>query len=147
MGHWHRCHEPIQPYVAAKPTTMALTSFLKNLLGADNESVATETPAESGQRPRFDNQPGRLFRKEFEATPDAVLLDVRTKPEFASGTIPGSLNLDFMSPAFRTEVAKLDKSKTYFVFCRSGNRSGQACKLMYQMGFDVRNLVGGIGEW
>lgn len=124
---------------------MALASFFKNLFG--NAAETGETTSENAERPRFDNQPGRLFRKEYESTPGAVLLDVRTMAEFKSGTLPKAVNLDFMSPSFKSNVAKLDKSKTYFVFCRSGNRSGQACKMMYQMGFDVRNLTGGIGEW
>lgn len=124
---------------------MALTSFFKNLFG--NTADSAETTGTSTERPRFDNQPGRLFRKEFESTPEAVLLDVRTAAEFKSGTLPGAVNLDFMSPSFKSNIARLDKSKTYFVFCRSGNRSGQACKLMYQTGFDVRNLLGGIGAW
>lgn len=124
---------------------MALSSFFKNLFG--NETDGEETTTASTERPRYDNQPGRVFRKEYESTPGAVLLDVRTIAEFKSGTLPKAVNLDIMSPGFQSNVAKLDKSKTYFVFCRSGNRSGQACKLMYKMGFDVRNLMGGIGEW
>ena len=124
---------------------MALASFFKNLFG--NAAEPDEPQTENAERPRFDNQPGRLFRKEYESTPGAVLLDVRTAAEFKSGTLPKAINIDMMSPSFKSNVAKLDKSKTYFVFCRSGNRSGQACKTMYQMGFDVRNLTGGIGAW
>ena len=120
-------------------------NFFKNLIGnADH----TETVQEDGATgPRLDNMPGRLFRQEFNNTPGAVLLDVRTPAEFKSGTIARSVNIDYMSPAFKTKVAGLDKSKTYFVFCRSGNRSLQACKTMHKLGFDVRNLMGGIGEW
>lgn len=124
---------------------MALTSFLKNIFSSETESA--ENTTSGGNGPRFEHLSGRQFRKEFESTPGAVLLDVRTSAEFKSGTIRGAVNLDIMSPAFQRNIAQMDKSKTYFVFCRSGNRSGQACKIMHKAGFDVRNLTGGIGEW
>jgi rhodanese-related sulfurtransferase len=57
------------------------------------------------------------------------------------------LHLDYLSPSFAKNIQKLDKAATYFVFCRSGNRSAQACRLMHQNGFDVRNLSGGIGAF
>ena len=49
---------------------------------------------------------------------------------------------------FLASIEKLDKSKSYFVYCRSGARSGQACQLMSQMGFSaVYNLEGGVLAW
>lgn len=41
----------------------------------------------------------------------------------------------------------MDKSKDYFIFCRSGNRSAQACGIMAELGFNVYNLKGGVGMW
>lgn len=120
---------------------MGLISLLKSLLGGGESGMVSE----DGNK--FDNLPGNLFKQEYKASSNAVLLDVRTKGEVASGTLPGAKNVDFMSADFATKVAALDKSKTYFVFCRSGNRSGQACKTMFKMGFDVRNLMGGIGAY
>lgn len=123
---------------------MAWNSFLKNLFGDDNNSaVSTET--EGG--PRNENLSGRAFKKQLEEAENAVLLDVRTPGEYSGGTIPKARNSDFFSPVFANTVQKLDKNATYFVFCRSGNRSAQACRLMHQMGFDVRNLSGGIGAF
>lgn len=117
---------------------------MKNLFGDDNNSaVSTET--EGG--PRNENLSGRAFKKQLEEAENAVLLDVRTPGEYSGGTIPKARNIDFFSPAFANTVQKLDKNATYFVFCRSGNRSAQACRLMHQMGFDVRNLSGGIGAF
>lgn len=123
---------------------MAWNSFLKNLFGDDNNS-ALSTETEGG--PRNENLSGAAFKKQLKEAEKAVLLDVRTSGEFAGGTIPGARNIDFFSPVFANTVQKLDKNATYFVFCRSGNRSGQACRLMHQMGFDVRNLSGGIGSF
>ena len=52
-----------------------------------------------------------------------------------------------MSPSFSTEIEKLDPAKTYFVFCRSGARSGMAAKMMSKLGLKVINLRGGIATW
>ncbi len=77
-----------------------------------------------------------------------VLMDVRTPGEFASGHIAGATNLDFESGVFDQEIQKLDKSKVYAVYCRSGNRSGQATAIMAKDGFKaIFNLDGGIINW
>lgn len=90
---------------------------------------------------------GEEFKKKFESTPGAVLVDVRTPGEYRSGTIQGARNIDFLSPDFKNEFLKLDKNKSYFLFCRSGNRSGQACRMLAKEGYKVYNLDGGIGKW
>lgn len=123
---------------------MAWNSFLKNLFGEESSDVAVQ---DNDGAARNKNLSGAAFKKELEEAENAVLLDVRTAGEFAGGTIPGAKNIDFLSPVFMKKVESLDKSATYFLFCRSGNRSGQACKMMHQMGFDVRNLSGGIGAF
>jgi phage shock protein E len=77
-----------------------------------------------------------------------VVLDVRTKKEYADGHIPGSVLIDFTSDDFEQQVAKLDKDKTYLVHCASGGRSARACKKMEQLGFkQLYNLQGGMGAW
>ncbi len=82
-------------------------------------------------------------------TPESVILDVRTEDEFESGYIKNALNLDIRGGSeFISSIEELDKSKAYFVYCRSGARSGQACQLMEQMGFEqVYNLEGGVLAW
>ncbi len=126
---------------------MAWNSFLKNLIGGESSDTDVLENAESNSGPRNENLSGRAFKKQLQEAEKAVLLDVRTAGEFSGGTIPGSKNIDFLSPTFGKKVEQLDKDATYFVFCRSGNRSGQACKMMHKMGFDVRNLSGGIGDF
>lgn len=82
------------------------------------------------------------------ASEKPVLLDVRTPREFQSGTIKGSKNIDFNSPDFEKEIAKLDKSKTYLVYCRSGNRSGQALPVLEKLNLSkLYHLDGGIKAW
>lgn len=80
---------------------------------------------------------------------NAVIIDVRTEEEMEEGHIPGAINLDiYKGQEFLDEVKKLDKSKSYYVYCRSGSRSAQACALMGQLEFDkAYNLVGGFIEW
>jgi rhodanese-related sulfurtransferase len=77
-----------------------------------------------------------------------ITLDVRTPGEFSEGHIEGALLIDFQSGNFENEIATLDKSKTYAVYCRSGNRSGQAVKVMSDAGFsNLYNLNGGVIDW
>ncbi len=80
---------------------------------------------------------------------DSVILDVRTEEEVEEGYIPNSKNIDiYKGQGFINEVEKLDKSKHYYIYCRSGKRSSQACTLLDQMGFsETYNLLGGFSEW
>jgi phage shock protein E len=79
---------------------------------------------------------------------DHVLLDVRTPQEFNQGHIPGAVLIDIYDPQFKQKVGQLDKDKTYYVVCRSGNRSGKACEVMYDMGFrSLFNVERGMLEW
>jgi rhodanese-related sulfurtransferase len=64
-----------------------------------------------------------------------VIIDVRTPGEFASGHLEGALNIDVQSPDFAAQVSQLDPTQEYFIYCRSGNRSGQAISRMSNMGF------------
>ena len=84
-----------------------------------------------------------------EQTSESVILDVRTVEEFESGYIKGALNMDIRGgPDFLASIESLDKSKSYFLYCRSGARSGRACQLMSQMGFSaLYNLDGGVLAW
>lgn len=88
---------------------------------------------------------GKDFVEKYNTTPNAVLVDVRTPSEFASGHITSAINIDFENQSFSSEIKKLDINKTYFVYCRSGNRSGQAIALMKANGIkNIYELQGGI---
>jgi rhodanese-related sulfurtransferase len=80
--------------------------------------------------------------------PGFVLLDVRTPSEFAEERIRGAVMVDYRSPSFRDEMAKLDREKTYLVYCRTGNRTKGALQVMRELGFrNVLHLAGGITKW
>lgn len=79
---------------------------------------------------------------------DGVLLDIRTPEEFAAGKIAGSQNIDFYAADFAAQLDRLDKDATYFVYCRSGNRSSQAMDTFEDLGFSqVYEIDGGILNW
>lgn len=79
---------------------------------------------------------------------DLVVLDVRTPEEFAERHLDGAIMIDFYEEDFATQLAQLDPTAAYLLYCRSGNRSGQTAKLMEQLGFtDVADVDGGINAW
>jgi rhodanese-related sulfurtransferase len=86
---------------------------------------------------------------QYLASEDAIIIDVRTDDEIEEIKIPGSINLDiYKGQEFLQDLENLDKSKTYFVYCRSGARSAQAIGIMKQIGFEKAfNLEGGILAW
>ena len=95
----------------------------------------------------YEDLSGREFKSRFQGNKNAVLIDVRTPSEFKSGSIKGAKNINVTGSDFNAQVDKLSKDNEYFVFCRSGARSGHACRLMASRGFRVVNLSGGIGAW
>ncbi len=97
-----------------------------------------------------DVTPGEAYAliQENRGNKDFIIIDVRTPEEYADGHIEKAVNLDYYSETFRSELDKLDKSKTYLVYCRSGRRSAGALDMMKELGFDkVYNMAGGILEW
>ncbi len=81
-------------------------------------------------------------------SPGVVVLDVRTADEFASGHIPGAVNIDVSGPDFASKVGTLDADASYAVYCRSGNRSATAMRVMLDAGIEsVAHLGGGIVAW
>ena len=79
----------------------------------------------------------------------SIILDVRTDAEVEEGMIPEAKHLDIhQGQDFISALEKLDKTNSYYVYCRSGARSGQACSIMQQMGFEkAYNLLGGFNDW
>ena len=89
------------------------------------------------------------WTKQLEEDNNSIVLDVRTQAEVDEGIIPNSIHIDiYRGQGFIDDIEKLDKTKNYYVYCRSGNRSGQACAIMNQLGFNSAfNLEGGFNEW
>lgn len=89
------------------------------------------------------------WREKISGDDNAVILDVRTETEVEEGHIPGAKNIDiYKGQDFIDEIEQLDRDKNYYVYCRSGARSAQACTLMDQKGFNTTfNLLGGFSKW
>jgi rhodanese-related sulfurtransferase len=80
--------------------------------------------------------------------PDFKILDVRTPDEYTSGHVEGAVNIDYNSNDFKEKLDTLDRSGEYLVYCRSGNRSSGAVKVMEDLEFTmIYHMVGGIIEW
>jgi len=86
--------------------------------------------------------------KKMSKQNDVVVLDVRTKTEFKQGHIPGAYNLDVFSRRFIRSLRSFPRSRTFLIYCRSGNRSLEACKILLANGYKkVFYLQGGILNW
>lgn len=105
--------------------------------------VASEMPAESAD-PVTALSPAEAAAYLSE-TPEAQIVDVRTLEEVtASGVLEGATVLDFRAPAFGDRaVEALDPSKPVVLYCRSGNRAGQAADILAGLGFTTLFNAGG----
>jgi len=106
-------------------------------------SLATcQNPSGKGGKVSVDE-----FEKILSATKDAQLIDVRTPEEFESGHLKNAVNIDFHSSGFETKIKELDRSKTVFVYCLSGGRSGSAASFMREQKFKTVYEMPGIMAW
>lgn len=116
--------------------TLAAALIAVLLVGCSSDSAVLET---------VDPQ---AAAEVISTNPDAIVLDIRTPQEYAEGIIEGAVNIDFYAPDFATQLDALDKDATYVVYCRSGNRSGQAMDTFADLGFQqVSDVDGGIVNW
>lgn len=76
-----------------------------------------------------------------------VILDVRTKEEYATGHIEGAILLPDNEVSAKAQDMIPDKTATILVYCRTGNRSKQAAKTLVTMGYTNVYEMGGIMDW
>ena len=90
----------------------------------------------------------QAFIDQAKADTTSFLLDVRTSKEYTEGHLAGARQLDYLNTeAFDAGIKQLDKSRTYYIYCRSGKRSHGACLKMKKQGFKVYDMEGGILNW
>lgn len=89
------------------------------------------------------------WKENFHKDNNAVLIDVRTETEIEEGHIPEALHMDiYNSGQFIDDAKKLDPTKNYYIYCRSGGRSAQACAIFNSLGIkNTYNLLGGFSKW
>ncbi len=76
-----------------------------------------------------------------------VIIDVRTGDEFEDGHVEKALNMDILLNDFLEKIGRLDRSKIYLVYCRTGHRAGNAVEKMKELGFMEVYNFGGIIDW
>ncbi len=76
----------------------------------------------------------------------AYLIDVRTPEEYQAGHLAHAQNINIKSGDFKQQVSKLDKNKPVYLYCRSGNRSGQAADSLNTLGFKTYYNIGGFEQ-
>ncbi len=88
------------------------------------------------------------FIEQAKADTTAIILDVRTPGEYKEEHLAGAQQLDFLNTsAFDAGIKQLDNTHTYYVYCRSGKRSHNACIKMKKQGLKVFDMEGGIPNW
>jgi rhodanese-related sulfurtransferase len=108
--------------VAAEATPVADAAGAKTITSQDAKALLTRQPA-------------------------TIIMDVRTGQEYTGGHVENALNLDYNAPDFQSQLLRLDKTKSYLVYCAVGGRSSKAARLMQEMGFQqVYNVSGGFPE-
>jgi len=86
------------------------------------------------------------FKEKLEET-RGVVIDVRTADEFQRGHLAlADYNSDLLNGDFEAQLDSLPKDDTYYLYCRTGNRSGQAAEMMKNRGFKEVFNVGGYQE-
>jgi phage shock protein E len=107
------------------------------------------SPSLLTQEPRPD-VPVEMEASHFLGTrsPGAPVLDVRTPAEFSGAHLRGALNVDVMAPDFPDQVDALglDREAPIYLYCRSGNRSGKAARILRERGYHRAFNEGGLDE-
>jgi rhodanese-related sulfurtransferase len=91
------------------------------------------------------NLPFKVFFSSASADKDAILIDVRTNEEVEQQAYKGAKHIDYLSYELADQLEQLDKSKTYYVFCKTSRRSSRVCIILENLGFPkVFNLKEGL---
>lgn len=103
---------------------------------------------EAGQVNDLSAEEGLALIEKNNGNPDFIILDIRTPREYRQGHIPGAISIDYYNPNFKSNIDRLDRGKTYLIYCRSGNRTGRSLKIFAELGFlHIYHLKGGIIDW
>lgn len=114
------------------------------------KKTACKTPFWQTLKAQLNNLDATGFKNSLSQNSDIILLDVRRTEEFKKGSMPGAINISYLTGDLWGQLEILDKNKDIFVFCQSGRRSIRVCTLLRNGGFDnanIFNLDGGLNEY
>jgi rhodanese-related sulfurtransferase len=121
---------------------------MKKILLSLLTAISFGTTGCSAQSDSIDTLAPQSFIKQAKADTTAIILDVRTPEEYKEEHLAGAQQLDFLNTsAFDAGIKQLDNTHTYYVYCRSGKRSHNACIKMKKQGLKVFDMEGGILNW
>lgn len=121
---------------------------MKKILLSLLTAISFGTTGCSAQSDSIDTLAPQAFIKQAKADTTAIILDVRTPGEYKEEHLAGAQQLDFLNTSvFDAGIKLLDKSHTYYVYCRSGKRSHNACIKIKKQGLKVFDMEGGILNW
>lgn len=117
---------------------------MKNILTLIILFITTITFAQT----KIENVDAATFKKMIDEK-KSVLIDLRTNDELKNkGFIKGAKQIDWLAKDSETQITKLDKKKTYLIYCAGGGRSGDCAEFMKAKGFKhVVNLEKGFEDW
>ncbi|MXV38258.1 rhodanese-like domain-containing protein [Flavobacteriaceae bacterium Ap0902] len=97
----------------------------------------------------MENIKEEVWRERIAKDKDAVILDVRTPMEWQDGVLKNAILINFHDQDnFLAAMESMDKSKNFYIYCKSGQRSAYACKILDNLGANhTYNLIGGIIVW
>ena len=127
---------------------LVIVPFIAMSCGSGETSTSNASQTQEQNSGTFTNVSVTELNTAISEGGEFIILDVRTPGEVASGYIEGTEKIDINNSNFKSGAAKLDKSETVYVYCRSGHRSQNASKVLISMGFkDVINVEGGFIAW
>ncbi|HET8839545.1 MAG TPA: rhodanese-like domain-containing protein [Flavobacteriaceae bacterium] len=120
----------------------------KKFLAAIVFAIATMFGCKAQQNPTIELISWEETKTAMAEKENIVLVDVRTPEEYAAGSVKGAENINFFDEDFKKQFAKFDKEKPVYIFCKSGNRSAKASKILAEMGFEkIYDVKGGYLSW
>ena len=114
------------------------------LTGCSNSTNRSNTASNSNA---YQQITAEEAAKMMQSATDYIVLDVRTEQEYASGHIPGAVNIPNETIASGAIQQLPDKEQLSLVYCRSGNRSKQASEKLVNLGYTNIVEFGGINDW
>ena len=121
---------------------------MKKILLSLLTAISFGTTGSSAQSDSIDTLAPQAFIKQAKADTTAIILDVRTPGEYKEEHLAGARQLDFLNTSvFDAGIKQLDNTHPYYVYCRSGKRSHNACMKMQKQGLKVFDMEGGILNW